>query len=54
VLGLLRIIAWLAPFSVAGSVALLAAQLGNNSAETAGWLLVVASATFSGLSVMRS
>ena len=50
-LGLLRIIAWLAPFSVAGSAALLAAQLGY-AGGSAGWLLVVASATFSGLSVM--
>jgi diguanylate cyclase (GGDEF)-like protein len=51
-LGVLRIIAWLAPFSVAGSVALLAAQLGNSGGSTAGWLLMMASATFSGLSVM--
>jgi diguanylate cyclase (GGDEF)-like protein len=51
-LGLVRVIAWLAPFAVAASVALLAAQLRTSGANTAGWLLLTASATIAGLSVM--
>ena len=51
-LGLLRIIAWSAPLSVAATAALLAGQLGSSGGSTAGWLLVSAGTTLSGLSVM--